>query len=210
MNTRIEVILGCMYSGKSTELIRRINRYESIGKNILLINHTKDIRTDNNVSTHSNQKKNAKKTEFLSDLIHSLEFIKADVIGIDEAQFFTDLYDFITKIEKFNKIVIVAGLDGDYQRKPIGQILDIIPLSDSVIKLTALDMETKDGSLAIFTKRLVNSNQQILVGSTDEYMAVSRKNYLKNNEAINNNNLITDRLSQVLDSIESFDQQVFY
>ena len=210
MNTRIEVILGCMYSGKSTELIRRINRYESIGKNILLINHTKDIRTDNNVSTHSNQKKNAKKTEFLSDLIHSLEFIKADVIGIDEAQFFTDLYDFITKIEKFNKIVIVAGLDGDYQRKPIGQILDIIPLSDSVIKLTALDMETKDGSLAIFTKRLVNSNQQILVGSTDEYMAVSRKNYLKNNEAANNNNLITDRLSQVLDSIESFDQQVFY
>ena len=210
MNTRVEVILGCMYSGKSTELIRRINRYESIGKNILLINHTKDVRTDNNVSTHSNQKKNAKKTEFLSDLIHSLEFTKADVIGIDEAQFFTDLYDFIVQIEKFNKIVIVAGLDGDYQRKPIGQILNIIPLSDSVIKLTALDMETKDGSLAIFTKRLVNSNQQILVGSTDEYMAVSRGNYLKNNEAINNDNLVTDRLSQVLDSIESFDQQVFY
>lgn len=204
MNTRIEIILGCMFSGKSTELLRRVNRYESIGKNILLINHNNDIRTGNNVSTHTNYTKPATKTNSLLSLINTTEFLKADVIGIDEAQFFTDLYQFIIQIEKYNKIIIVAGLDGDYQRKPIGQILEIIPLCDSIVKLTALDMESKDGSLGIFTKRLISSSQQILVGSVDTYMAVSRNNYLKFNEQGKQNNRID------MSKLSNLSQQVYY
>lgn len=176
--TRVEVILGCMFSGKSTELIRRTTRYKAIGKNVLLINHSKDTRTDNNVETHSNLKEKAIKVAELLPLIDTSEFLNSDVIGIDEAQFFEDLYQFVLKAEKFNKTIIVAGLDGDFLRKPIGQILDLIPLCDEVVKLTAMDMKDKDGTPAIFSKRTIQDNSQVVVGAEECYMAVSRANYL--------------------------------
>ena len=176
-STRIEIILGCMFSGKSTELLRRIGRYESIGKNVLLVNHTNDIRTDNSVETHNNLKHTAIKLTRLTEIWSLPDFKKYDVIGIDEAQFFSDLYDFVHNIEHFNKTIIVAGLDGDYKRQPMGQILKLIPLCDEVIKLTAMDMKDKDGTPAIFTKRIVGNREQILIGGADSYIAVSRKNY---------------------------------
>lgn len=177
-NSRIEIILGCMFSGKSTELLRRINRYEAIGKKILIINHVNDVRTDKSIKTHSNITKKAKKLYNLMPVIDSSEFIESEVIGIDESQFFTDLIEFVEIAEKFNKIIIISGLDGDYLRKPIGQILQLIPMCDEVVKLTALDMIDQDGSLAIFSKRIVNNDNQVLVGSDESYIAVSRKNYL--------------------------------
>ena len=81
-------------------------------------------------------------------------------------------------VEKFPKIIIISGLDGDYKREPIGEILKVIPLCDDVVKLKALDMIDKDGSEAIFSKRIVESDEQILVGAQESYIAVSRKNYL--------------------------------
>ena len=180
-NTRIEIILGCMYSGKSTELLRLTKRYQAIGKNILLINHTKDIRTGNSVKTHRNETENALKITNLMDMFsisnQKTAIIKADVIGIDEAQFFGDLYEFVLAIEQFGKTIIISGLDGDSDRKPFGQILQCIPLCDRVVKLTAMDMVDKDGTPAIFTKRIVKKEGQVLVGATESYMAVSRKNY---------------------------------
>ena len=177
-SSRIEIILGCMFSGKSTELLRRCNRYSAIDKNVLLINHSKDTRTDNSIKTHRNEKQYATKTNSLVSLINTKDFKEADIIGIDEAQFFTDLYDFVVSAEKYNKIIIIAGLDGDFNRKPFGQLLECIPLCDSVEKLTAMDMTSKDGTPAIFTKRIVNNDSLVLVGSKESYMAVSRKNYL--------------------------------
>ena len=180
-NTRIEIILGCMYSGKSTELLRLTKRYQAIGKNILLINHTNDIRTGNSVKTHRNETENALKITNLMDMFsisnQKTAIIKADVIGIDEAQFFGDLYEFVLAIEQFGKTIIISGLDGDSDRKPFGQILQCIPLCDRVVKLTAMDMVDKDGTPAIFTKRIVKKECQVLVGATESYMAVSRKNY---------------------------------
>ena len=177
-SSRIEIILGCMFSGKSTELLRRCNRYKAIDQNVLLVNHSDDSRTDNSIKTHRNDKQKATKTDSLLSLLDKSEFLNAKIIGIDEAQFFTDLYDFVLKSEKYNKIIIIAGLDGDYNRKPFGQILDCIPLCDTVEKLTAMDMIDKNGTPGIFTKRIVSNNNQVLVGSTDCYKAVSRKNYL--------------------------------
>ena len=180
-NTRIEIILGCMYSGKSTELLRLTKRYQAIGKNILLINHTNDIRTGNSVKTHRNETENALKITNLMDMFsisnQKTAIIKADVIGIDEAQFFGDLYEFVLAIEQFGKTIIISGLDGDSDRKPFGQILQCIPLCDRVVKLTAMDMVDEDGTPAIFTKRIVKKEGQVLVGATESYMAVSRKNY---------------------------------
>ena len=178
-NFRLELIIGCMYSGKSTELLRRCLRYKAIGKKIILINHINDTRTDKSIKTHENNKYDALKYNNLLDFIKT-DWEKYDIIGIDEAQFFPDLEDFILYSEK-NKTIIIAGLDGDSERKPFGQILQCIPLSDSVIKLTAMDMISLDGTDAIFTKRIItnNTNEQICIGSKDKYIAVSRNNYLK-------------------------------
>ena len=178
-NTRVEVILGCMFSGKSTELLRRTNRYRAIGKKILLINHTYDSRTDESIQTHSNIKQTAIKTDTLSSILKLKAFEDCNVIGIDEAQFFPDLLDFVKKAELMNKIIIVAGLDGDYKREPIGQILQVIPLCDEVVKLNAMDMIDKDGSPGIFSKRIVDGEGQVLVGANESYAAVSRINYFK-------------------------------
>lgn len=176
--TTIDIILGCMFSGKSTELIRRINRFKSIGKTVVCINHKIDIRSPKDViKTHENDVLPALKTDKLMNIIFYPEFVNAEVVAIDEAQFFDDLLEFVKYAEKYNKSIIIAGLDGDYQRKPMGQILECIPLCDSVIKLKAYDMIDRDGSSGIFTKRITEDEGQVVVGDKDKYMAVSRKNY---------------------------------
>lgn len=180
IKTRIEIILGCMFSGKSTELLRRCNRYKAIGKTILLINHHNDSRTTNKIKTHNNVTQEAIKLNNLSELFttHIDLLNNADVIGIDEAQFFNDLHNFVGKAESYNKIIIISGLDGDSNRKPFGEILMCIPLCDEVTKLTAMDMLCHDGTPAIFTKRITNDANQVCVGAEDKYLAVSRENYL--------------------------------
>lgn len=182
MNTRVEIILGCMFSGKSTELIRRCNRYSAIGKSIIMINHTLDTRTADNIQTHDGAKKVAIKLTKLMDFIENKKYrnmlYESSVIGIDESQFFDDLVEFVIAVERLNKIVIIAGLDGDSERKPFGQILQCIPLCDTVVKLTALDMIKKDGTPAIFSKRTKQIQGQVLVGDQDSYIAVCRENYL--------------------------------
>lgn len=173
---KFEIILGCMFSGKSTELIRRLSRYQAINKNILAINHSFDVRTDNSIQTHKGTTIPALKTNKLMNLVSTIDYQNAEIIGVDEAQFFEDLFEFVLTCEKKGKDLIICGLDGDYQRKPMGQILNCIPLCDSVVKLNALD---KDGSDAIFTKRINNEDGAIVIGGADKYIAVSRANYFK-------------------------------
>ena len=176
--TRIEIIIGPMFSGKSTELLRRTSRYEAIGKKVLHINHSNDSRTMDFIQTHSKQTRKAIKVSSLMPLLENDDYLQADVIGIDESQFFTDLQNFISIAEYNNKIFIIAGLDGDYKRRPIGQILSLIPLCDTVDKLTSLDMMDKDGSPGLFTKRLGDSDELVVIGAENEYISVNRKNYL--------------------------------
>jgi thymidine kinase len=179
MSTKVEIIVGCMFSGKTTELIRRISRYEAVEMNTLIINSDLDTRTGDSVKTHNNCLREAVKTSKLMDIVHTDSYQNATIIGIDEAQFFPDLEEFVIYSET-NKTIIIAGLDGDSNRKPFGQILQCIPLCDTIIKLTAMDMISKDGQDAIFTKRIVSDDsEQISIGAMDKYIAVSRENYLK-------------------------------
>ena len=177
----LELIIGSMFSGKSTELLRRISCCESIGMKTLLINHSYDTRTENFVKTHSNQQKCAIKTHELMSILYDPKFLSAQVIGIDEAQFFPDLKEFILKIEHLPKKVFVSGLDGNYRREPMGQILECIPLCNKIDKLTSLDMISRDGSVGLFTKRIVNSSKDVFVGAKESYASVNRENYFKNN-----------------------------
>jgi len=183
MSGRIEIILGCMFSGKSTELMRRISSYTAVDIPTLVLNSMLDTRCeDNMIKTHSQQTHSAIKVDRLMNIIDDPIFYKLEVIGIDEAQFFPDLVEFVLFAEKYNKTIIIAGLDGDSNRKPFGQILECIPLCDSVVKLTAMDMVSKDATPAIFSKRIVAENDQIHIGSKGEYVAVSRKNYLEHHK----------------------------
>jgi len=177
MCARLELILGCMFSGKSTELIRRLKRYKAICKNILVINSLKDTRSPEQVlKTHDGVKFNCVKTENLLDILTNENFTNSAIIGIDEGQFFGDLQDFVKHALSLGKHVIVASLDGDSNQNVFGQTLSLIPWADEVDKLKAYCMECNDGTLAPFSKRIVqNNSDQELVGSNEYYSAVCRK-----------------------------------
>ena len=180
---RIDIIIGSMFSGKSTELIRRINRYKVLGKKILVINHKLDQRySENSISTHSNMMLECLSIHKLNDIKNNEDHLKdynaCEVLVIEEAQFFEDLYEVVVKAADIdNKIVIVAGLDGDSNREEFGDILKLIPKCDSVKKLHALCVKCKDGTSASFTKRLVKNDSQIYIG-VSEFIAVCRHHYL--------------------------------
>ena len=175
----IELILGCMFSGKSTELIRRIRRYKSIGKKVLSVNYLEDKRYgNNNIVTHDKIKEDALFVKNLQQIITHENFQSSEIIAINEGQFFSDLYNLvITFADYYNKNVIICGLDGDYKRQPFGDILKLIPHSESVIKLTALCKICNDGTKAAFTKRTSKSDDLILIGSEESYLPVCRKCY---------------------------------
>jgi thymidine kinase len=104
------------------------------------------------------------------------EIIEAEVILINEAQFFNDL-KYVVKDALYNKKkVYLAGLDGDFKREKFGEILDLIPHCDKITKLTSLCGVCKDGTPGIFSLRLTEEDQQELVG-TENYVPVCRNCY---------------------------------
>ena len=103
---------------------------------------------------------------------------KADVIFVEEIQFFPDAFENISHwVDKLGKTVIVTGLDGDSSRKPFGDVLRLIPIADKVRKLSALCKRCADGTPAHFSKRISSETQTTLIGSSDKYEAVCRKHY---------------------------------
>jgi thymidine kinase len=103
---------------------------------------------------------------------------RTSVILINEGQFFPDLEEFVKKLLLNGKKVYVCGLDGDFERKKFGQILDLIPLCDKVTKLTSLCSMCKNGTLGIFSKRITSEQIQTVVGC-DNYIPVCRNCYDK-------------------------------
>jgi thymidine kinase len=175
----IQIVLGCMFSGKTTEVIKEYQKWSSIHKNALCINYSMDTRygNDNNLYTHNLTKISCQKVLNLSQVDEDL-IKNADIILINEGQFFTDLIEYcLLWCETFGKNIIVSGLDGDFKRKPFGQILDLIPYADSVTKLNAFCNLCNDGTIAHFTLRLSHESDQVVIGNNN-YMAVCRKHYL--------------------------------
>ena len=173
----LHLIIGCMFSGKSSTLLSIIRRYKVLEKNILCINHASDKRygTDKIIS-HDNRSEVCSQLSSLND-VSDTDYTTSEVIIIEEAHFFNDLVEFVNRCLEDDKKVYVAGLNGDFERKPIGFINELIPLCDTIKKLDALCLMCKDGTKAIFTKRIVDSKDQYLVGSTEMYMPVCRRHY---------------------------------
>lgn len=191
MQGSLEIIIGCMWSGKSSEIIRIAKRYKSIEKKVLIIKNDKDNRynySESYVVSHDQEKIQCVNCSELKPIIKSEIYNNADLIIVEEAQFFKDLYEFTLKSVDVNKKnLIIVGLDGDFQRKPFGDILNLIPISDKVTKFNAFCKLCNNGNPANFTKRCINNNSQELIGSDEIYMAVCRKHYLEDNETIKYN-----------------------
>ena len=167
----LHLIIGPMFSGKTTELLRIAKRLRSINLNILLLNYNEDTRySDTEMATHDNY---SLPCTFVNKLFEIEDISKYDVICINEAQFFEDLVPFCKEALKQNKSVYACGLDGDYKQEKFGQLLDLIPLSDTITKLHAFCSICKNGTPAHFTKRLTKNLEQKMIGTT-EYMPVCR------------------------------------
>jgi len=171
----LSIIMGNMFSGKTSELIRRLKRLKVIGKKILVINSAKDTRSPDEVlKTHDNVKFKCLKVYDLFDVVNTREFEEADIVAIDEAQFFPRLKKFVECILSVNKSVIMAGLDADSFQCKFGELIDCIPLACEVTKLSALCMRCNNGTPGPFTKRTVEDRTLELIGGSDMYIAVCR------------------------------------
>lgn len=158
----LRLYLGCMYSGKSTALLNEISRYSVLTKDIVVVNHILDGERQTNGSlqfmlqTHDNRRCPALKLATLMELINNSDYQTAKVVVIDEAQFFPDLLSFMQEQLVQPKTFIVGGLSGDFNMKPIGQVTNLVPLADEIIKLDAYCVYCKEvPTRASFSKRLV-------------------------------------------------------
>jgi thymidine kinase len=168
----LEIILGCMYSGKTTRLLDIYRKCEITNISVITINHTLDNRYDENATLFNHDFRHIPclKTNKLMDLTS----IKEHVVLINEGQFFEDLKEFVELMLEQKKIVYVCGLDGDFKQRKFGQILDLIPLCDNVVKLTSLCSLCCNGTPAIFSKRITSEVEQTVVGSNN-YIPTCRK-----------------------------------
>lgn len=165
------VITGPMFSGKTTELIRRAREYkERHGLRVLVINHAKDVRTtQNTVRTHDGVTYPAVHAHDLM-LVNTRQY---DVIAVDEGQFFNNLRTFVDiETRRWGKRVLVAGLNSDYLRRPFGEMPLLMSLADHVVVKHSTCSACS--SLALFTQRLSDNGDTIDVGGAEKYAARCR------------------------------------
>ena len=184
----LQLVLGPMFSGKSSYLLSSIRKYKEIGWSLYIItsNFDKRYTNDAKIVNHNQDAYNANTScTLLHDVLNDETFINAKVVIIEEGQFYDDLVPFVIKcVETHGKHVIVAGLDGDAQRKPFGHLLDLIPYCDSIVKLKAYcKLCANDGIVkeALFTSKKIHNNDVIDVGSSDKYEALCRIHYIQKN-----------------------------
>jgi len=180
----IKIILGPMFSGKTTELIKEYHKWLSIGKIPICINYDRDNRygdiSENNMYNHNLANVKCIHAHCLKDVQQHI-ITSADIILINEGQFFDDLVEYCrTWCEQYGKNIVVCGLDGDFKRKAFGQIIDLIPLAEEVTKLGSFCAKCKDGTNGSFTHRISTETEQIVIG-TDNYIALCRQCYIEAN-----------------------------
>ena len=175
MTGYLELIIGCMWSGKTTRLINIYNTLTEQGETPIIINHTM-IKTDSStLVTHDNKEQAC---IFIDHLHNKYIPLHIKYILINEGQFFPDLYLWVkTMVNTYHKHIYIAGLNGDFEKKGFSNILSLIPECDSIIKLNAKCSMCKDKD-AIFSHRNTTDKEQIIVTS-EIYKPLCRKCYNK-------------------------------
>ncbi len=169
----IEVIAGCMFSGKTEELIRRLRRAKIAKQRVKIFKPKIDTRySETEIVSHSEQ---SLPSELIVDTNEILELSKdAQVIGIDEAQFFTDdLVKICNELANQGKRVIIAGLDQDYRGVPFDPMPQLLAIAEYITKTLAICVVC--GNPADKTQRKTTSAERVVVGASNIYEARCRK-----------------------------------
>jgi thymidine kinase len=171
---KITLILGPMFSSKTTSLIAFAKKYHIAQKKIILIKYSKDNRysIENEICSHDRE---SIKATFSLDNLSSviLDSTGADVVLIDEGQFFPDLASVCDELANLGKIVIVSALNGDFRREPFSQITELLPKCEEVHYRSAVCRRCFED--AYFTKRLTSSQDVEVIGGSEMYEPRCRK-----------------------------------
>ena len=183
----LHLLVGPMFSGKTTRIIQIYKTRSYIGKRVAVINYSEDKRYhETMLSTHDKTMIPCMQTTTLSEIwrdpthLYHDALKNADTVLINEGQFFKDLYDIVLEmVEFYKKEVFICGLDGDFKRQLFGSILQLIPYCDTIEKLNSLCAECRDGTPAIFSHRKTEETEQIVIG-VDNYVPLCRDCYNQN------------------------------
>jgi thymidine kinase len=175
----VEGIFGPMYSGKTSELMRKIKMWLIANKKIFVIKHVFDDSRygQEKIITHDQISYPSISVKSLQDVENNMEFKNADCVFIDEGQFFDDIY----LVDKWGdtKNIYVSSLSGTFERKSWPNINTLIPLCDTHIFLRAVCQYCKTPDSASYTYRIANTKEDIFIGSTNDYIALCRSCYKK-------------------------------
>jgi thymidine kinase len=165
-----------MFSGKTSELIRRVERAQIAKQRVQIFKPAIDVRYDKDgVVSHSSRSLRAEPVESAVDILIKLKD-STRVVAIDEVQFFDDaIVTVVIKLAARGYRIICAGLDLDFRARPFGPMPTLLALADEVVKIHAIC--TVCGAPATRTQRLSTSNAQVLLGETDAYEARCRGHY---------------------------------
>jgi len=183
----IECIVGPMFCGKTTELLRRVNLSRIAKLNVRLYKPAMDKRYSiDKACTHDNVQADSQLVDDADDVQKSLEKEqdRIHVVAIDEIQFIRGkIVEVCAQLRDQGIRVIAAGLDMDFRRQPFGEIGNLMAIADEVIKLKAVCQDC--GENASFSKRLTQSQEVVQVGGKEEYAAVCEACYIKPKEESN-------------------------
>ena len=173
----IEVICGSMFSGKTEELIRRVNRARFANQKVEIFKPAIDIRyAEEEVVSHNKTSIEATPVESAYNIL--ILATDCEVVGIDEAQFFDEgIVEVANDLANMGKRVIIAGLDMDFKGRPFGPIPFLMATAEYVTKVHAICMKT--GNLAHYSHRKIKSEKLVELGEKDEYEPLSRSAFWK-------------------------------
>lgn len=173
----IEVIAGCMFSGKTEELIRRLKRSRIAKMQVEIFKPAVDQRYDEvNIVSHDANSIQSTPVPASSNIMLLAQ--GTDVIGIDEAQFFDDQLPYVcSTLANHGTRVIVAGLDMDYLGQPFGPMPELLAIADYVTKVHAVCMHC--GDLATHSHRTVDNDSIIMLGEKESYIPLCRRCYVE-------------------------------
>ena len=176
----IEVICGPMFSGKTEELIRRLVRAQIAKQRVAIFKPNTDNRfSDDYIVSHNQRKIKSIQVQQTNKILDYQD--KADVFGIDEAQFFdTSIVQICRSLANSGKRVVVAGLEKDYLAQSFGSMPDLLVDAEYITKVNAICMRC--GDPANYSHRISGETTQVVVGETDKYEALCRRCYMKSTE----------------------------
>ena len=168
----IEVVCGSMFSGKTEELIRRLNRALIANQKVEIFKPLIDKRFDKKkIISHKESSIESSPVNFANDIL--LRVGNCEVVGIDEAQFFDDeIVTVVDTLANQGRRVIVAGLDMDFKGRPFKPMDSLMSIAEYITKVHAVCM--KCGSVASYSHRRTKSKQTIVIGEKDIYEALCR------------------------------------